>query len=272
MTDSPHFELVRDVTRGQFKHVLFDFDGTISLLREGWQAIMHPVMLEMICGDTPPTPQIEQRAHTMIDETTGIQTILQMEQLVALVDEYAHVPESKRLDAQGYKDIYLDRLMVPVNERLSRLESGDLSQDDVAVRGSREFVAQVAAQGPSLYIFSGTNQDDVRNEANKLGVDHHFTEIWGALRTIKEFSKEKILTEMIKERELSGPEVLIIGDGPVEIRLAHEHGCVSVGVASDEVKGGLDPVKRERLIGVGADIIVPDFANGEALIEFLFGA
>ncbi|MFP6581509.1 MAG: HAD hydrolase-like protein [Candidatus Hydrogenedentota bacterium] len=270
MTDSHDFELVRDITRGQFRHVLFDFDGTISLLREGWQAIMHPLMVEMICGDTPPTPDIEQRAHNMIDETTGIQTILQMEHLVALVQEYGLVPEPDMLDAQGYKSIYNDRLMVPVNERLDRLAHGDLSQDEASVAGSREFVARVAAQGPALYIFSGTNQDDVRNEANKLGVDHHFSEIWGALRTIKEFSKEKILTEMIKERNLSGPEVLIIGDGPVEIRLAHEHGCVSVGVASDEENGGLDPVKRERLIGVGADIIVPDFARGEALVEYLF--
>lgn len=272
MTISPNFELIRDVTRGKFKHVLFDFDGTISLLREGWQGIMHPLMVEMICGDTPPTPEIERRAHEMIDDTTGIQTILQMEQLVALVQEYGLVHASDMLDAQGYKAIYNDRLMVPVNERLARLASGSLTPDDASVAGSREFVAQVAGRGPGLYIFSGTNQDDVRNEANKLGVDHHFAEIWGALRTFKEYSKEKILTEMIAKHELSGPEVLVIGDGPVEIRLARENGCVSIGVASDEVNGGLDETKRQRLINAGADIIVPDFRNGEALIQYLFSS
>lgn len=265
-------ELIRDIQRGQFKYVLFDFDGTISLLREGWQGIMHPLMVEMICGDTEPTEEIRQRSTDFIDETTGIQTILQMEGLVKIVQEYGFVPEDQILDAQGYKQIYNDRLMIPVNERIARLASGELSQDDASVIGSRDFVAQIAAQGPELYIFSGTNQDDVRNEANILGVDHHFIEIWGALRTIKEFSKEKILTEMIAKHDLHGPEVLIIGDGPVEIRLARENGCVSIGVASDEAKGGLDASKRERLIKVGADIIVPDFTEAEALIQYLFTA
>ena len=263
-------EVVRDVQRGQFKYVLFDFDGTISLLREGWQAIMHPLMGEMICGDTEPTDKIRQRATDFIDETTGIQTILQMEGLVDIIKEYGFIPEDQILDAQGYKKIYNDRLMVPVSERLAQLASGEITQDGFCVEGSRDFVAKVAAQGPELYIFSGTNQDDVRNEANKLGVDHHFIEIWGALRTIKEFSKEKILTEMIAKHDLHGPEVLIVGDGPVEIRLAHENGCVSIGVASDEVNGGLDANKRERLMKVGADIIVPDFAEADALVEYLF--
>ena len=270
MSDSAPFELIRDVSRGGFKHVLFDFDGTISLLREGWQDIMHPVMIEMICGDVEPTDDVHDRVRTLIDETTGIQTILQMEQLVELVREYGHVPTENMLDAQGYKDIYLDRLMVPVSERLERLGRGELTADDAAVKGSRAFVDSVAAQGPELYIFSGTNQDDVRNEAGKLGVDHHFSEIWGALRTIAEFSKEKILTEMIAKHQLAGPDVLIIGDGPVEIRLARENGCVSVGVASDEKNGGLDSIKRQRLVDVGADIIVPDFEHGDALVDFLF--
>ena len=36
MTD-PDFEILRpDLPRGRFKAVLFDFDGTLSLLREGW--------------------------------------------------------------------------------------------------------------------------------------------------------------------------------------------------------------------------------------------
>jgi phosphoglycolate phosphatase-like HAD superfamily hydrolase len=266
----PGIEIIRDVPRGTFKHVLFDFDGTISLLREGWQAIMGPMMAKAICGDRPATQDITERIEAFIDDTTGIQTILQMEELVDLVKEYAFVPESEILDAQGYKEIYNDALMVPVNERLARLSTGALSADDATVQGAPEFVGAAAGQDAALYIFSGTNRDDVRNEADALGVAHHFTEIWGALRTFKEYSKEKILTEMIAEHRLEGPEVLVIGDGPVEIRLAHEHGCVSIGVASDEVNGGLDPAKRDRLLNVGADIIVPDFDRGDALIEYLF--
>ena len=34
---------------GQVRHALFDFDGTISVIRRGWETIMIPMMLEMIC-------------------------------------------------------------------------------------------------------------------------------------------------------------------------------------------------------------------------------
>ena len=67
-------EIINEVERGKIKYGLFDFDGTISILREGWQDIMHPVCVEMICGTTTPPPGIDDEVRTMIDETTGIQT------------------------------------------------------------------------------------------------------------------------------------------------------------------------------------------------------
>src|SRR5205085_6733359 len=40
-------EVVRpDLPRGRFRAALFDFDGTLSLLREGWPAVMTRLMLE----------------------------------------------------------------------------------------------------------------------------------------------------------------------------------------------------------------------------------
>jgi len=66
-----NLRIINDVPRGNFRHALFDFDGTISLLREGWQGIMAPVCIEMICGGNPPTPEVEAAVERMIDETTG---------------------------------------------------------------------------------------------------------------------------------------------------------------------------------------------------------
>src|SRR5687768_16733476 len=112
-------EIINEAELVRFKHVLFDFDGTISLLREGWQQIMAPVCLEMICGTTQPTPEIEHAVAEMIEETTGIQTIFQMERLCEMVAELGLVPEEQRKDAAGYKQVYNDRLMVPVGERIA---------------------------------------------------------------------------------------------------------------------------------------------------------
>ena len=60
--------------------VLFDFDGTVSTLRFGWEAVMKPLMLEMITGKTgiEYDAALEKEVDDYINESTGIQTIHQM--------------------------------------------------------------------------------------------------------------------------------------------------------------------------------------------------
>ncbi|HOE67599.1 MAG TPA: HAD hydrolase-like protein [Candidatus Hydrogenedentes bacterium] len=266
-------EIIRETERGRFKHGLFDFDGTVSLLREGWQQVMGPLMVELICGDHPATPEIEKACNDYIAESTGINTILQMEHLVEMVKEYGMVPADKILDAHAYKKIYNDRLMERVVVRIKDLEEGRLDVNEVIVRGSIDFLRALAARNLHMYIFSGTDQDDVRRESTIVGAAQYFEEIWGALRTYAESNKEMILKAIIAKHDLHGAEVLVCGDGPVEIRHGRELGCVTIGVCSDELKGhGWNMEKRERLMKAGADILIPDFSELEALMGYLFPA
>lgn len=266
-----HIEIVNEVERGCIRHVLLDFDGTISLLREGWQDIMGPVCIEMICGGHTPTPEIEAEVREMIDETTGIQTILQMERLVEMVRAHGLVPEDRMLDARGYKQIYNDRLMVPVRERIAKLDKGEYTIEEVTLKGAHEMLRLLSERDVTMYVFSGTDRDDVRNEAAKVGVAPFFEEIWGALGSFEEYSKEKVIRDIIAKHGLHGPEVLAVGDGPVELRNVKEQGGIALGVASDEARGyGWNEAKRERLLRAGADILVPDFAEAPALVDYLF--
>ena len=41
--------------------VVLDFDGTVSTLREGWETIMEPLMLEMISPEMPPSAGLGQK-------------------------------------------------------------------------------------------------------------------------------------------------------------------------------------------------------------------
>ncbi|MFO7974669.1 MAG: HAD hydrolase-like protein [Candidatus Hydrogenedentota bacterium] len=265
--------IIREVDRGRFKHILFDFDGTVSLLREGWQLVMGPMMVEMIAGEgsAEALPEIESEVREYIEDSTGIQTILQMERLVEMVKSHGNVPEENILDAQGYKQIYNDRLMERVNQRIRELENGSLTPEDVTLRGAFDFLQRVSQKDVILYIFSGTDREDVRNEARLVGVAPYFQEIWGALREYKDYNKEMVLREIIAKNDLHGSEVLIIGDGPVEIRNAKDNDCVAIGVASDEIRGhGWNMDKYPRLVKAGADIMIPDFSDGPALIDYLF--
>jgi phosphoglycolate phosphatase-like HAD superfamily hydrolase len=122
-----------------------------------------------------------------------------------------------------------------------------------------------------MYVFSGTDREDVRNEAAKVGAAPYFEEIWGAIPSIDEYSKEKVIREIIAQHQLHGPEVMAVGDGPVELRNVKDQGGIAVGVASDEKRGhGWDEHKRLRLLRAGADILVPDFAEAAKLTRYLF--
>ena len=126
--------------------------------------------------------------------------------------------------------------------------------------------------GVQCYLASGTDVEFVRNEAELLGVSQFFNGgIHGALREYKKFSKAMVIQKILTDFGLSGTELLIIGDGYVEIENAKAVGAIAVGVASVEDNiYNMNADKRERLIRVGADIIIPDFRDGKQLISYLF--
>ncbi|MCS6831673.1 MAG: HAD family hydrolase, partial [bacterium] len=80
-----HIEIIRaDVPRGHIRFALFDFDGTLSLIREGWQQVMIPMMVEVLQRETPTTESEEELTRVVteyVDRLTGKQTIYQMLQL-----------------------------------------------------------------------------------------------------------------------------------------------------------------------------------------------
>ncbi|HLA41353.1 MAG TPA: carbohydrate kinase, partial [Candidatus Glassbacteria bacterium] len=131
----------------------------------------------------------------------------------------------------------------------------------------------LGALGMRLYLASGTDQEDVVQEAGRLGYAGCFDGgIYGSVGDITKFSKKKLIAGIISEHGLEGPELCTFGDGPVEIAETRRVGGLTVGIASDEVRGwGINLAKRDRLIKAGADIIVPDFTQGQALLDYLQG-
>ena len=82
-----------------------------------------------------------------------------------------------------------------------------------------------------------------------------------------------VIQKIITDFKLSGSELLIVGDGYVEIENAKEEGAIAVGVASVEDNiYNMNADKRERLIRAGADIIISDFREGTQLINYLFNS
>ena len=263
---------------GNIKHVVFDHDGTISTQREGWEDIMEPVMIKSILGDqyeTADTSLFEKvriRVLDFIDKSTGIQTIVQMEGLVKMVDEFNLVPKEAILDKFGYKEIYNTGLMTMVDKRMSKLNSGQLTVQDFTMKGAVGFLHALKEKGVRIYLASGTDKADVINEAKSLGYDDLFDGgIYGSVGDISKYSKKMVIENIIRENKLEGNELLVIGDGPVEIKECRKAGGIAIGIGSDEIRRyGLNKEKRSRLIKSGAQIIIPDFSQADELVDLLF--
>ena len=110
-------------------------------------------------------------------------------------------------------------------------------------------------------------------EADLLDVSRYFQgRIYGAQDDYKQFSKKMIIERILRENQIPGQKLLAFGDGYVEIQNTKEVGGVAVAVASDEANNGsgnFDEWKRQRLLGVGADVCIPDYRDLDALFALL---
>ncbi|MDR2569132.1 MAG: HAD hydrolase-like protein [Oscillospiraceae bacterium] len=253
----------------EFRYVLFDFDGTLSLIREGWQEIMIPYFIEVLL-ETPGAESkevIEEIVTLFVDRLTGKQTIFQCMRL----DDEVVMRGGVRKDPGLYKNEYLRRLDLHTKNRINELQDG-CDPQKYLVPGSAELLKLLQDKGCEIYLASGTDEADVIKEARLLGLDKYFGErIYGAHDDMTDCSKEAVIKKIISDNSLSGAEFLSLGDGFVEIELSANVGGYAIGVATDEVrKKGVNARKRERLLEAGADLIIPDFNEPEKLLSFLF--
>ena len=277
--DDTEIELCSEsMPQARIKHAVFDHDGTVSTLRQGWEQVMAPVMMKAILGDKYETAdetlyhQVRNRILDYIDQSTGIQTIVQMEALVEMVKEFGLVPGDEIRDKFGYKKIYNDALMELVNKRIEKFKHGELDIHDYTIKGALEFLEALRKRGIKLYLASGTDCDDVIAESKALGYAELFDGgIYGSVGDVAKYSKKMVIEKIMTENNLQGPELAVFGDGPVEIRECRKRDGIAVGIATDEIRRhGLNPEKRTRLIKAGAHIIVPDFSQRDKLIKLLF--
>jgi phosphoglycolate phosphatase len=252
--------------------VLFDFDGTLSLIRSGWMKVMVPMMVEILLDLR--TGETEEELRAVVEDfvwiLTGKETIYQM---IAFAEAVA-VRGGKPLEPLQYKKMYLDLLWQKIEGRVEALRKGHADPDQYMVPGSRALLEQLQDRGLKMYLASGTDEIYMKEEARLLGLTEFFEGgVYGALDDYKSFSKAILIQRILSSAEFQGHQFLGFGDGYVEIEEVKNVGGVAVGVASEEPEcTRVDEWKRLRLIGVGADYIVPNFLCREELCSTLFAA
>ena len=265
-------EIIRPrVGRKPPRHVLFDFDGTLSVIREGWSKVMVPMMVEVLqaTGSGESTQSLHDLAFEFVMQLNGKQTIYQMIRLAEEVRKRGGTPEEPIV----YKQVYHDRLMERIAHRREALRSGKVTPEQMLVPHSLDILNELRRRDVGLYVASGTDQQYVLDEARLLGLDEYFgSKIYGALDDYKTFSKAKVIQRILSENRVEGASLLGFGDGYVEIQNVKSVGGTAVAVASDEAgrSGKPDEWKRDRLIGVGADLVIPDYRDCRQLLRYFW--
>ncbi len=264
-------EIIREAPAGmRCRHVLFDFDGTLSLIREGWPEVMVPMMAEEIrsTGTKEAPAEVLRHCREFVMRLNGKQTIYQMMQLAEEIRLRGGEPK----DPVWYKQKYHARLMDRIGERRQALRTGRMTREDFLVPGAPAILEALQGTGLPLYLASGTDQRYVEEEAGLLGLTMYFGgHIYGAVDDYRSYSKKMVIDRILHDNRVEGSTLLGFGDGYVEIQNIRSVGGIAVAVASDEAgrSGKPDTWKRDRLIGVGADIVIPDFREHSALLRYL---
>jgi phosphoglycolate phosphatase len=259
--------------RPDLSHVIFDFDGTLSWLRHGWPRLMAGIFrpyYPALPGETE--EQILDLHLSDILSRNGRPTIFQMIRFC----ERVHARRGRCPAPEQLRQEYQDRLDSLIAERSALLRRGQAQPDDFVVHGARPLLDKLRARGLRLIILSGTLEERVREEARLLHLTDFFgPHLYGSGPDSAQFSKREVIGRLLREENIPGRQILSFGDGPVEIQETKAVGGWAVGVASDEEHNGSghsDPWKLRQLTAAGADAVIPDFRDPDALLAAAFAS
>jgi phosphoglycolate phosphatase-like HAD superfamily hydrolase len=260
------------VRRGRFRAVLFDFDGTLSLIREGWPRVMVGMMVEILRDlklAAEPEVELWGIVEHFVMALNGHPTVVQMARFAEEVRARGGDPDAPTVYLRGY----LDRLMSVVQGRWDSLESGKSRPEDWVVPGAHAILGSLQRRGLPLYLASGTDLEAVRHEGNLLRVLPAFGEhVYAPKAGDTGFSKVGVIESILDGLGIRGEELLGFGDGVVETQEVKRVGGVMVGVASVEAgQPGRHAGKRDTLAAAGADLIIADYREQESLLRWLLG-
>lgn len=258
--------------RGPIREVVFDWDGTLSFIRAGWAEVMQKQWLE----ELPPLPgeSMEERRRWIHSEIWGLNGRPSIHQAARLSEWIVERGGTART-ARDYEEDYQQRLGLMIDSRREAARTGKPHPDAWVVPGARAFLDALSKTGVGLHVLSGTQRRFVVEEAGILNLNSFFGDrIHGpASFDDRAFSKRTALEEILRRTECPAEGLLAFGDGHVEIQETKALGGTAVAIATDEGRfgsGQMDEAKRSRLMGLGADLCLPDFRDFEALISHWF--
>jgi phosphoglycolate phosphatase-like HAD superfamily hydrolase len=253
-----------DAPRGGFRLAVFDFDGTVSLLREGWSRVMADMGVELLSD-----PAAFGFLELEVLRLSGKPSIFQMERLREVATERGlPSPTGEELLAEFNR-----RLATLTDDRRKALADGTDPPEAWAVSGTHEMLADLQKRGVLLVLASGTPIQAVRAESELLKLTPFFEDrVFAPDGNSGEFSKRAVIEKFLSDLGIGGGELIGFGDGYAETVEVKRAGGLAVGLATVEAgRGGMNATKRRMLIDLGADAIIPHYDPAGELAAWLWG-
>ena len=269
--DQLKIELLPGFTpRPEATHVIFDFDGTLSWIRHGWPEVMQSLMVArfpLAAGESPDDLRIS--LFKDMYRFNGRPTSVYMEAMSRQIQERgAEADPSEMLEA------YLVQLDQIANGRNEQIRSESCNQDEFIVFGGRALIELMVARGLRVIILSGNPHGQVNEEAELLDLSRYCHGHVYGFKDANNFSKQSVIEELMAAENFSGENLIAIGDGAGEIMATKALGGLAVAVCSDEEDNGsglVDEHKRTTLVDAGADGVIADYREPEALLKTMLG-
>lgn len=269
----PHIELLNpNLARRPFRAVIFDFDGTLSLFREGWPKIM----IDMMVGGMKehgllrePEAEAWLYIEDFVMSLNGKPSIVQMQRYADEISTRGGRPAEPTV----YLDEYHRRLLAMVHGRWAEVTGRTASTADWAVPNAHSLLERLKTRGVSLYLASGTDITHVRHEAELLDVARFFgRHLYAPTDNSPSFTKRGVIERLLQDEGIEGCELLGFGDGVTETQEVKRVGGVAIAVASVEKgQSGVHADKRERLAAAGADAVIADYRGEREWLPWIFG-
>ena len=202
----------------------------------------------------------------------GKQTIYQMIQLAERIRERGGEPD----EPLWYKHEYLRRLEAahrrPHRRARRAARSRPTSCSSTASGPCSSTCASSACR--STWPAAPTNPPSSARPSCSTSPATSTATSTGPSTTTSSSPRRSSSTASSQEHGITGRQLLSFGDGYVEIENTKQVGGLAVAVASDEANNGsgrVDEWKRQRLLGVGADAVIPDFRDAIPFVDYLLG-
>ena len=238
---------------------MFDFDGTIGMVRAGWMPLMLDMMMETLGALGPDPIALRAEAEEYVARLTGRDTYFQMAAFAEHVERLGGLART----GWEYKEEFMSRLEGARQQRLGGLVDGSIPAEALMIPGSREILLALAAEGIPAYLASGSDHDSIVMECGLLGIHDLFRSIHGSAPG--QPTKGELLRQLVDSR-IDPNQIVTFGDGRAEIEETALIGGVAVGVASDEPECvEVDQKKRRWVIEAGAHYVIPNYLQPDLM-------